>query len=264
MFSKKILTEYRNNHAILTLNRPEVKNAIDMEMMEELNVALQEIRLRPELRAVVLTGKGDTFCAGGDLKEMKRAEDKYSFLRLLSKTINANTLEIRSLEVPVIAAVNGPAMGAGFCLTEVCDFVIAVEGAVFNASYVNVGLAPGCGTFHLPRLVGLRKAMEIMLLARNFTAQEALEWGLVNRVVPEERLWAEVGDFVRQIASKPVESLKITKAALYKSLQTDIHGQIENESQAIAEAGLTRDFIERVDAFLNRRKLESGKRGRVE
>ena len=260
MSDKKILVDYKKNYAILTLNRPQVKNAIDIEMMEELYLALREIKHRLEIRAVVITGAGDTFCAGGDLREMKRAVDKYSFLRLLSKTINANTIEIRNLEVPVIAAVNGAAMGAGFCLTEVCDFVIASEDAIFNASYVNVGLAPGCGTFHLPRLVGLRKAMEIMLLARNFTAAEALNWGLVNKVVPPERLWAEVENLIEIISSKPRESLKITKAALYKSLQTDIHGQIENESQAIAEAGLTRDFLEGVDAFLNKRKPLFGKR----
>ena len=256
----RIKFELNENYAVVTLNRPKLRNAIDMEMMHELNHALQEIKLRPELRAVILTGSGDVFCAGGDLKEMKNAEDKYTFLRNLSKTINRNTLEFRNLEIPVICLVNGMAYGAGFCLTEVCDFVIASKDAKFNAGYINVGLAPGCGSYHLPRHIGFRKTMELLLLGKTFSAQEALEMGLVNSVVPKEKLWEEAESFINRIASRPRESIKITKAEIYKSLESGIHAQIENESQAVAEAGLTQDFQEGLDAFFSKRKPEFGKK----
>ncbi|MCK4614716.1 MAG: enoyl-CoA hydratase/isomerase family protein [Thermoplasmata archaeon] len=262
MTDTEVKLEFRENYAVVHLNRPRQRNAIDMEMMHELNKALRKIKQNNSIRAVVLTGEGEAFCAGGDLGEMDRAGNKYAFLRNLSKSINRNTLEFRNLEIPVIGLVNGTAYGAGFCLVEICDFVIASEDAVFNAGYVNVGLAPGCGSYHLPRLIGLRKAMELMLLAKDFGALKAKEMGLVNFVVPKEKLWDEVEALVEHISSKPRESLKVTKAVLYKSLDADIHAQIENESLAIAEAGLTMDFLEGLDAFLSKRKPEFGKTGK--
>ena len=256
----RIKLEIRNDHALITLARPQFRNAIDMLMMEEMFDAIQTIKQHPELRAVVLTGEGDVFCAGGDLAEMKRAENKHTFLKTLSRTINRNTLEFRNLGIPVIGLVNGTAYGAGFCLTEVCDFVIAGENAVFNAGYINVGLAPGCGSYHLPRLIGLRMTMELLLLGRDITAQRALEIGLINIVVPDDRLWEEAERLIKRIGSRPKESLRITKEEIYRSLNATLTDQIKNESQAIAEAGLTPDFEEGLDAFFGKRKPEFGKK----
>lgn len=260
MTYSKIKLEIRERYAVITLNRPKLRNAIDVEMMEELYEAVQVIKKDRDLRAVVLTGEGEAFCAGGDLREMLKAEDTYTFLRGLSRSINRNTLEFRALEIPVIGLVNGTAYGAGFCLTEICDFVIAEETAVFNAGYVNIGLAPGCGSYHLPRLIGLRRTMELLLLGRDFSAQEAYNMGLVNIIAPADRLWDEVERLTKRIASRPRESLKITKAEIYSSLNATIHDQIDNESKAIAEAGLTPDFKEGLDAFFGKRKPQYGKK----
>jgi len=260
MTYSKIKLEFRDYYSVITLNRPKLRNAIDLEMMDEMYHAIQEIRKRREIRAVALTGEGEAFCAGGDLKEMNRADDKYSYMRGISKSINRNTLEFRNLDIPVIGVVNGTAYGAGFCLAEVCDFVIAEEKAIFNAGYINVGLAPGCGSYHLPRLVGLRKTMELLLLGKDITAKEAMDMGLVNSVVPKEQLWEEAERLVKRMASLPRESLKVTKAEIYKSLNATIHEQIENESQTIAEASLTPDFREGLDAFFDKRKPEFGKK----
>jgi 2-(1,2-epoxy-1,2-dihydrophenyl)acetyl-CoA isomerase len=256
----RIELEFREHYAVLWLNRPNLRNAIDVPMMEEVYQAIQEVKSNREIRALVLTGRGEAFCAGGDLKEMQRAEDKYQFLRGLSKSVNRNTLEFRNLGIPVIGLVNGTAYGAGFCLTEVCDFVIAEENAVFNAGYVNVGLAPGCGSYHLPRLIGLRRTMELLLLGKDITAQKALDYGLVNVVVPRDQLWNEMESMVKRIVSRPRESLRITKSEIYRSLNAGIHDQIENESQAIAETGLTDDFKEGLEAFFGKRKPEFGKK----
>ncbi len=256
----RITFEFRENYAVITLSRPKLRNAIDMKMMEEVYHALQDVKAHHELRAVVLTGEGECFCAGGDLREMQKAEDKYSYMRGISRSINRNTIEFRNLEIPVIGLVNGTAYGAGFCLSEVCDFVIAEESAVFNAGYINVGLAPGCGSYHLPRLIGLRKTMELLLLGKDISATEAQEIGLVNSVAPRDTLWEELEKLVQRIASLPRESLKVTKAEIYKSLNATIHDQIENESQTIAEASLTPDFKEGLDAFFSKRKPEFGKK----
>jgi 2-(1,2-epoxy-1,2-dihydrophenyl)acetyl-CoA isomerase len=256
----RIRLEIRDDHAVITLTRPKLRNAIDILMMEEMFDAIQIIKKRPELRAVLLAGDGDAFCAGGDLGEMKRAEDKYLFMKTISRTINRNTLEFRHLEIPVIGLVHGTAYGAGFCLTEVCDFVIAEESAVFNAGYINVGLAPGCGSYHLPRLIGLRKTMELLLLGRNMSAQQALDMGLINTVVPEGQLKEEAINLIKRIVSRPKESLRITKAEIYQSLTSTLPDQIINESQAIAEASLTPDFAEGLDAFFSKRKPEFGRK----
>lgn len=260
MTYSKIKLEIRDDHAVVTLNRPKLRNAIDIEMMEELFQALQEIKHHHHVRAVVLTGEGEAFCAGGDLREMQKAEDKYSYMRRISRSINRNTIEFRNLEIPVIGLVNGTAYGAGFCLAEVCDFVIAEENAVFNAGYINVGLAPGCGSYHLPRLIGLRKTMELLLLGKDISATEAQELGLVNSVAPRDKLWEELEKLVKRIVSLPRESLKVTKAEIYKSLNATIYDQIENESQTIAEASLTPDFREGLDAFFGKRKPEFGRK----
>lgn len=256
----RLRLEIHEDHAVITLNRPGLRNAIDMRMMEEMYDALRSIRAEPRVRAVILTGEGEAFCAGGDLGEMKRAEDRHGFLRNLSRSINRNTLEFRNLDIPVIGLVNGTAYGAGFCLTEVCDLVIAAEDATFNAGYVNVGLAPGCGTYHLPRLIGLRRTMELLLLGQDITARQALEMGLINAVVPGERLREEGERLVRRIVSRPRESLRITKGAIYRSLNATLHDQIETESLAIAEAGLTPDFQEGLDAFFGKRQPGFGRK----
>ncbi len=256
----RIRLEILDKHAVITLSRPQLRNAIDIPMMEEMYDAIQTIKQHPDLRAVVLTGEGDVFCAGGDLAEMKRAECKPTFMRTISRSINRNTLEFRNLDIPVIGVVNGTAYGAGFCLTEVCDFVIAGENASFNAGYINVGLAPGCGTYHLPRLIGLRRTMELLLLGKSITAHHALEIGLINTVVPEDQLWDETEKLIKRIVSRPRESLRITKGEIYRSLNATLPDQIENESQSIAEAGLTSDFKEGLDAFFEKRKPEFGKK----
>ncbi|MEB2284944.1 MAG: enoyl-CoA hydratase [Polyangiaceae bacterium UTPRO1] len=258
MSEPNVTREQRDGVAILTLNRPSAANSIDLPLARELMLAAIACDDDPEVRAVVLTGAGKMFCAGGDLRSFSGAGAAVaSHLKELTSYLHAAISRLVRMDAPVIAAVNGMAAGAGFSLAAAADLVIAADTAGFVMAYTQAGLVPdGSSTFFLPRRIGDRRARELMLTNRRLSAAEALEWGLVNRVVPAERLLPEATALATTLAAGPTRALGAVKALLNESFEHGLEAQMELEARAIAAAAGTSDGREGVRAFLEKRKPE--------
>jgi 2-(1,2-epoxy-1,2-dihydrophenyl)acetyl-CoA isomerase len=257
MSEKTIKVEQDSAVCVLTLNRPDRLNALTVAAAHDFIEAVDQA-LAQKSRAIVLTGSGRAFCAGGDLREMQEIAGKdgrvEAFfdepLRLLNKAI----LLIRQTPVPFIAAVNGVASGGGCNLALACDLVIAAESARFNQAFVKIGLSPDCGgTFILPRLVGWRRATEMMFTGEMITAQQALEMGMINSVVADDQLMSKTLAISSQLASAPTAAIAQVKRLLEASATNDYSSQLELEREAQIESGQTRDFREGVQSFLEKR-----------
>ena len=243
--------------SVLTLNRPETLNALTVQMGEELKSAIGEMVQRGT-RAVIITGAGRAFCAGGDLRQMQQMaqnEDRIEAffdepLRLLNECI----LLIRQTPLPFIAAVNGPASGGGCNFALACDLVFAAESAKFNQAFIKVGLSPDCGgTFILPRLVGWKRATELMMTGDVITAREAAEMGMINAAVPDADLMSRAMAMAERLAQAPTAALGRIKQLLEASARNGYEEQLELERQAQIESGQTKDFREGVTAFIEKR-----------
>ena len=236
----------------ITLNRPDVLNAFTAEMHRQLVGAFKQAR-STDVRAVVITGAGRGFCVGQDLNEFgEAARDIAGRLRAnYHPTIRA----VRELEKPVIASVNGPAAGAGLSFACACDLRVAAESASFVPAFVNIGLVPDMGgTFFVTRLLGAPRAFEWMTSGRRLTAQEALAWGLVSEVVPDERLAGRAAEWAAQLAAMPTRGIGMSKRLFDSADRTTLEEQLEREAQLQAAATRTQDFREGVDAFLQKRE----------
>jgi 2-(1,2-epoxy-1,2-dihydrophenyl)acetyl-CoA isomerase len=235
----------------ITLNRPQVLNALDAAMHAGLRAALGDARA-PAVRAVVLTGAGRGFCVGQDLQEFREgAADVAERLRTL---FNPHVLAIRALEKPVLAAVNGPAAGAGLSLALACDLRVAADAATFVPAFVNIGLAPDTGGSWLAaRLLGPARAFEWLANGRRLTAAEALAWGVVSEVAPADELAALAARLAETLAALPTRAVWETKRLLDAAPTASLADQLEDE--AATQAGLvqTPDFREGVAAFLEKR-----------
>jgi len=235
----------------VTLNRPDVLNALNAATHKALGVAFKEAR-SDEVRAVVLTGAGRSFCVGQDLSEFKEGGGDIG-ARLRGNyhpTINA----IRSLEKPVIAAVNGAAAGAGLSLACACDLRIASDAATFVPAFVNIGLVPDSGgTFFVTRLVGQARAFEWLCSGRRLTAAEAEEWGVVSEVVDSDKLLGRAAELASELAALPTRAIGMTKRLLDRAPTATLDDQLEWEAQLQAVATQTEDFREGVAAFLEKR-----------
>jgi 2-(1,2-epoxy-1,2-dihydrophenyl)acetyl-CoA isomerase len=221
-------------------------------MHKALNAALKEAR-DDEVRAVVITGAGRGFCVGQDLTEFRDAAGDIG--DRLRSTYHPNILAIRALEKPVIAAVNGAAAGAGMSFACACDIRIASDGAVFVPAFVNIGLVPDSGgTFFVTRLLGSPRAFEWMTSGRRLTAQEALDWGLVSEVVPDDRLAPRAAEWAAQLAAMPTRGIGMSKRLFDSADWATLEEQLEREAQLQAAATQTDDFREGVDAFLEKRE----------
>ena len=236
----------------ITLNRPEVLNALDRATHRQLHAALERAR-DPSVRAVVLTGAGRGFCVGQDLQEFSAgAGDVAANLR---ENYHRNVLAIRALEKPVIAAVNGPAAGAGMSLALACDVRIASEDATFVPAFINIGLVPDSGgTWLVRRLLGAARAFEWLTTGRRLPAQEAREWGLVSEVVPAAELAERAAEVGRLFAAMPTRAVWQTKRLLDAAETATFAEQLELEAATQAEQVLTPDFSEGVAAFLGKRE----------
>ena len=241
-----------NEIATILLNRPERLNSFDLKLGDELYEALRSISNDSDVRVVVIKGKGKGFCGGGDVKEMYAAEDKPNFLRRLTKAIHKCVIEIRKMEKPVIAAVNGCAYGAGFSLVLACDLVIAVKDAKFNTAFVNIGLAPGCGTYFIARSMPYQRACELVLTAKTFNAQEAFDMGLVNKVVDD--LDAAIDEYASKFKKLPPLAVGMAKMLLNEGMQNDLINHLELESETASLSAGSEDFFEGVKAFVEKRK----------
>jgi 2-(1,2-epoxy-1,2-dihydrophenyl)acetyl-CoA isomerase len=236
----------------ITLNRPDVLNAFTAEMHRQLVGAFKEARA-PEVRAVVVTGAGRGFCVGQDLNEFgEAARDIAGRLR---RHYHPTVLAVRELEKPVLAAVNGPAAGAGLSFACACDLRLAAERATFVPAFINIGLVPDMGgTFFVRRLLGTARAFEWMTSGRRLSAAEALAWGLVSEVVPDERLAARAAEWAAELAAMPTRGIALSKRLFDHAERATLEEQLEREAQLQAVATKTNDFREGVDAFLEKRE----------
>ena len=242
--------------ACLRFNRPDRYNALDAAMAEELERALARLSAEPGLRALMLTGAGEAFHAGGDVKAF--AEAGSSAPRVVADLLGVFHGALRRLvrlPVPVVAAVNGVAAGAGFSLAMAADLVLASEAARFTVAYTGIGATPdGGGTWSLPRLVGLRRALELVLTNRVLSAAEALEWGLVTRVLPAEDFAARAAEFTAELAAGPTLAFGRAKALLRESLGADLETQLGREGESLVACAGSADFQQAVLAFAEKRK----------
>jgi 2-(1,2-epoxy-1,2-dihydrophenyl)acetyl-CoA isomerase len=236
----------------ITLNRPEVLNAFDSAMHEAFRAALEEGQA-PEVRAVVLTGAGRGFCVGQDLNEFKEAAGDIG--ERLRSTYNPNVLALWGLEKPVIAAVNGPAAGAGLSLACACDLRLAVSSATFVPAFIGIGLVPDTGaTYLIERLLGYSRAFEWLCSGRRLSAADAHAWGLVAEVVGDGRLSERAADVAATLAALPTRALGMTKRLLQRAALSSLDEQLELEAELQAEAAGSEDFREGVNAFLEKRE----------
>ena len=257
MSYETIQLEMRGAVCVLTLNRPDRLNALNVQVAKDFKPAIAEA-LERGARAIVLTGAGRAFCAGGDLREMQeiakqdgRVEAFFDEpLRLLNEAI----LLIRKTPVPFIAAVNGVASGGGCNLALACDLVIAAESARFNQAFIKIGLTPDCGaTFILPRLVGWKRATELLFTGDLISAQAAAEMGMINSVAPDDELMNKVMGMAERLAQAPTAAIAQIKMLLEASAVNDYGGQLDLEHKTQIESGKTKDFVEGVSAFLEKR-----------
>ncbi len=245
----------------ITLDRPERLNAIDRDMAAALAAVTAAVGDDAKIRAVVVRGAGDHFMSGGDLAFFKswldegadrsHQRDRFeSFVREVHPTIHA----LRDMRKPVIAGVHGAVAGFGVSLMLACDLVVAAEDAVFTLAYSLIGASPdGSSTHMLPRMVGLKRAFEIALLADRFGAAEAREWGLVNRVVPAAGLDDAVAELAARLAAGPTHAYGNTKALLNATFDRPLEAQLDAEAASFADCAVSEDFAEGIAAFLDKR-----------
>ena len=255
MANKPVLFEVKHHVAHITLNRPHAGNSLDLETGKELADVSLEIEKNRDVRAVLISGAGNTFSAGGDVKAFAAQKDLARYLREMTPHIHLAISRLVRLDAPVIAAVEGAAAGFGFSLAISCDLVLAAESAIFVMAYTKIALAPdGGSTYFLPRLVGMKRALELTLTNRRLSAREAHDWGLVTEVIPAERLAARAAEVATILAQGPTATFGSAKRLLHSGWTQSLETQMELESRAISEAAGTADGQEGVAAFVEKRK----------
>ena len=252
-----ILIENEGAVRVLTLNRPDVLNSFNLALLSELGKALRDAEREAAVRCIVITGAGRGFSAGQDLADVAERYKSTEPIELgahLRKNYHATMVKIRTMEKPVIAAVNGVAAGAGCSLALACDLRVAGESASFIEAFVNVGLVPDSGsTFMLPRLIGVSRALEMAITGRKVKSDEALRIGLVNQVVSDAELMNETMKLANKLAELPPRAIGLTKRAMNAAWSNDLETQLEYEAQLQTTAGQTKDHREGVTAFLEKR-----------
>lgn len=256
MTFETIIFEEEGGVATVTLDRPESANVLDLTMAEELAKVAIRCDEDPAIRAVILTGQGRFFSAGGDLKSFATAGAGLgALIKEMTLHFHGAVSRLSRMDPPVIAAVNGVAAGAGFSMAAACDLIVAAESATFVSAYTAAALSPdGSSTYFLPRMVGMRRAAELMLTNRTLSAAEALEWGFVNRVVADEQLSAEVAALAGRLAAGPTRAFGAVKGMLHASLDSSLETQMEMEARLIADMTRTDDGLEGIAAFVDKRE----------
>ncbi len=251
-----VLTQQHGKILEITLNRPEAYNALNLDMMKMLGETLASAAADRALRGILLTGKGKAFCAGGDLKWMsQQSEELGSVLHRLAPQFHLSIVEIRRMEKPVVAAINGIAAGGGFSLALACDFRVMGQSTILRQAYTSSGLSiDGGGSFALPRLVGLARAMEIMAFDKPISSAQALEWGLVTKVVPDDQVPSEALGMLDELMKTALHSFAWSKKLLTNSLDNPLETQLELERQGISDCAAHPDGQEGIQAFVEKRK----------
>ncbi|MBS1949941.1 MAG: Enoyl-CoA hydratase [Cytophagales bacterium] len=238
----------------ITLNRPEVYNALNDELTFELQEAIRLTAKDDAVRVVVLTGEGKAFCSGQDLKSSSQ-QGKRSFLESLRKRYNPLILGMRNLPKPIVCRLNGVAAGAGCSIALACDIIVAAHNAVLIEVFINIGLVPDSGSgYFLPRLVSMAKAFELCSMGTKVNAAEAAKLGLINKVAEEGKLDEAVKHYTDYFASAPTKSIGFIKKMLNKSATSSLEEMLEYEAYLQQTAGDTHDHKEGVQAFLEKRK----------
>jgi 2-(1,2-epoxy-1,2-dihydrophenyl)acetyl-CoA isomerase len=247
--------DVKNHIATITLNRPEAANAMNIDMAKDLMRAAIECEA-PNVRAVIITGTGSVFSVGGDLKSFSQQQPNLSsHLKEVTTYLNAAISRFSRMDAPVIAAVNGVAAGGGMSLAIACDIVIAAESARFTMAYTKVGLTPDIsGSYFLPRVVGFKRALELILTNRLLSVQEAYELGIVTKIVPDREVLPVANEMAAQFAEGATSALGEAKRLLHSGWNQTLETQMENESQIIAKMAQSKEGIEGITAFLEKRK----------
>jgi 2-(1,2-epoxy-1,2-dihydrophenyl)acetyl-CoA isomerase len=257
MSYEHLIWEQDGGAARITLNRPETLNAWHADFGRELKQAIEVDAADPSVRALLITGAGRGFSSGADLKAgFDPAEDgKPDILKELNETYHPIMEALRGLEKPVVAAVNGPAVGIGASLAFACDLILAAESAYFGLAFVNIGLMPdGGSTLFVPTAVGKARAFQLALLGERVEAARALDWGLINFVHPDDKLLEEADALVQRLAAGPTRSYASSKKALNRMLYPDLRGQLSLEADLQHALARTHDFQEGALAFIEKRE----------
>jgi 2-(1,2-epoxy-1,2-dihydrophenyl)acetyl-CoA isomerase len=248
--------DVRDGAAVIELNRPDRLNAWNRQLGEELLEAVERARDDEAVRAVMLTGAGRAFSSGADLGEQRQdSEGELPDLsRRLKELYHPILIGVREMPKPVLAAVNGPAVGIGCSLALAADLIVAAESSYFLLAFVNIGLVPdGGSTAFVPARVGATRAQEMALLGERVQAEQALDWGLVNRVIPDDEFEDGAGKLLAFLAKGPTAAYANAKRLLNRRIYPDLEGQLEAEAEAQGEQGRTSDFVEGVLAFTEKR-----------
>jgi 2-(1,2-epoxy-1,2-dihydrophenyl)acetyl-CoA isomerase len=249
-----ILLKIENNIAFITLNRPDVFNSFNREMALLFQNTLDDCANDANVRAMVITGNGKAFCAGQDLKEVTTPELNPGMRKILEEHYNPIIQRIRTIEKPIIAAVNGVAAGAGANIAMACDIVVATEHASFIQAFSKIGLVPDSGgTFFLPRLIGFQKASALMMLGDKVNALEAYNSGMIYKLYPTATFEEEVMALASTLAQMPTKALGLTKRLLNQSMTNSLEQQLALESDLQIEASSSNDYKEGVTAFVEKR-----------
>ena len=263
--SAPLLVERNGAIATLTINRPDALNTLDFALMDALIEAVADVAADDALRVVVLRGAGRHFMAGGDLRtfagELAKppAQRNADFQRVIGRLHSAIEYFHR-MPHPVVGQIHGAVAGFGLSLMNACDLVVAADDAYFASAYRNIALTPdGGGSWSLPRIVGTRRAMEIMLLGERFDARRALELGLVNRVVPAAELASAVAAIAASLATGPVMAIRNAKRLVRDALGRTLSEQLAAEAESFGACSGTDDFAEGITAFLEKRPANFGK-----
>ena len=251
-----IKKEMREDVALIMLNRPKSYNAFNLNMVRQLADVLIGLAKDPGVVGIVISGEGKAFCAGGDLAWIKDyGENAAAAFHELAARFHQAIMEMRRMPKPVVAAVNGFAAGGGFSLSLACDFRIMEQDAVLRQAYTSNGLSmDGGGTFHLPRLVGLAKALEIAAFDRSIDTEKAKAWGLVTKVVPKGESLPQAFDLIEDLKKGSLSSFAASKKLIYEAFETPLEQQLEKERELLAWCGDHYNGREGVAAFLEKRK----------
>ena len=253
--SNTILFSQVGSIGTMTFNRPDVYNAMNSELILAMRDVTAEIATSKTLRALILKGAGKAFLAGGDVGQFHKQRNAMGDIKRMGDALHTGIKNIRNMPFPVIAQVQGACAGAGLSVAMAADFAIASEAAQFNTAYTKIGLSPdGGSTFFLPRYVGMKRAIELTMLADMFDAKAAASMGIINRAVAADQLEQEVAALAERLSNGATQAFARAKKLINQSFVTPIDKQLDDEIAYFAECAVTDDFKEGVTAFVEKRK----------
>lgn len=260
--SKTVQLTVENSIATITINRPDAMNSFNREMGEDLERVTEQVRNDNDIRAVLLKGAGNLFMAGGDIRYFyERLETMAADIMTDIRLLSASILNLVQMPKPVLASVHGSVAGVGMSFMMAADLVIAADNTKFTMAYGGIGLSPdGGASYLLPRLVGTKKAMELIMLSEIFDAKTAQDYGLINWMAPAENLTTETERLIKRLANGPTHALAQSKQLIHQAWDNSLQTQLDAEGRAFASCCTTQDFKNGITAFLNKKKPEfSGK-----